>query len=66
MTVPTRAETYAQLVEHIAKAQEASAMMAHLTRDDDRILANGWLKISELFKRLNHEVIMLATKGRFN
>ena len=65
MSVPTHGETYSQLMEHLRKAQEASAMLAHLTRAQggarDNALANGWLSISELFKKLQHQVTEMAT-----
>lgn len=67
MSIPTRGETYAQLTEHLRKAQEACAMMAHLhnTEDNkvDRLLARGWLGMEELMKRIVHQVVELA-KGR--
>jgi len=64
MSVPTRGETYAQLIEHITKAQECCYMMAHLHNtegnDMDKLLAKGWLGIGELFKRTVHTVTSLA------
>lgn len=51
----TRGEAYAQLIEHARKVQELCAHMAHFHRTEnslqDRALANGWLKMSELMKR---------------
>ena len=64
MAVPTRGETYVQLIEHLRLAQEGCATLAHLDRaNGDVALANGWLTLSELFKRAQHNVIELA-KGR--
>lgn len=64
MTIPTKGETFAKLTEHIRRAQEESATLAHLANaDDDRRLAQGWLTVSELFRRMLHEVTELATRG---
>lgn len=67
MSVPTHGETYAQLIEHVTKAQEAAYMLAHLTRAQggakDNALADGWFSVGELMKRLNFQVIQLA-QGR--
>ena len=65
MSVPTSGETYARLMEHIRKAQEESAMMAHLSRDNDAVRAKAWLDISELFRRMQHRLRELAI-GRAN
>lgn len=63
-TVPTQGETYSQLMEHLRKAQEASAMLAHLAAaNDDRSLSNGWLVVSENFRKMQHSITQLATKG---
>lgn len=63
MSIPTKGETYAQLIEHLVKAQEAAAMMAHLHRDDSRLMAQGWLAVSEMFKKTQYQITNLATKG---
>ena len=68
MSVPTRGETFSKLLEHIRLAEEQAAMMAHLTRADassvkDNAVANGWLSISELFRRVGIKVTELA-QGR--
>lgn len=65
MNIPTVGETYAKLMEHLRKAQEESAMMAHLVHDDDRKLARMWLRVSENFKKLQYSLTELA-KGRLN
>lgn len=63
MSVPTRSEVYNQLCEHITKAQECAAMLAHLDNaNDDRQSAMDWLVISELFKKMLNKVIALATR----
>ena len=64
MSVPTSGECFAKLIEYIRKAQEESAMLAHLANaNDDRVLAKGWLTVSELFKKMQRQVTGLATKG---
>ena len=56
-----------QLLEHLIKAQECSAMMAHLhnTEDNhmDRLLAKGWLGIAELLRAMQHKITLMA-QGR--
>lgn len=64
-TVPTVAEEYAKLQHYIIRAQESSATLAHLVRaqgssSKDHALADGWIAVSELFKRLNYQVTKLA------
>lgn len=65
MSLPTVSEEYAKLMEHLRKAQEASSMIAHLVRDDNRLLAQGWLGIGEMFKMVQHKVTQMAI-GRMN
>lgn len=64
MAIPTKAELYTQLNEYLIKAQETSAMLAHLHRAEethvDNTLAHGWLGISELLKRMQHQVTQMA------
>ena len=68
MGTPTHGEVFAKLIEDIAHAQEGCAMLGHLTRAQsssakDKALADGWIALSELFKRVNYQVIELA-KGK--
>lgn len=70
MSVPTHSETYVQLMEHITKAQEASAMLGHLVRADasnrkNHAVADGWIAVSEMFKRIGYQVTQLA-QNRLN
>lgn len=65
MATPTHGEIFAKLIEDIAHAQEGAAMLGHLTRAQsmskkDTALADGWLAVSEMMKRLNHQIISLA------
>ena len=63
MSIPTKGETFAKLIEHLRRAQEDAAMMAHLIRDDDKLIAQGWVAISEMLKKTVHNVTKLATRG---
>jgi len=67
MTVPTRGEIYVKLMECVRMAEEHSAMMAHLhnTEDNskDKLLAKGWLGISEMFRLIGIKVTHMA-QGR--
>lgn len=69
MSIPTIAEEYAKLMEFLRKAQESSAMIAHLNNADGnakgRKLAIGWLAIEQQFKLVQHVVTKLA-QGRLN
>lgn len=62
MTLPTKTEVYSSLMEHIRLAQEDAAKLAHLTADESPLNSKGWLVISEMFKRIQSQVITLATK----
>ncbi len=64
MRVPTKGEVYSQLMEHLRLAQEASAMLSHLARaNSENRNADGWLAISENFRKIQAVVTDLATKG---
>ena len=61
MSLPTQGEEYSKLLEFLRKAQESSAMLAHLaSANDDRVLAKGWLGIEELLKRMATQITKLA------
>lgn len=63
MSLPTRGELFAQLTEYLRKAQECTAMLAHITRDNDSVQAQGWLGVSELIKKFIHNVTEFAKRG---
>lgn len=67
MSIPTHGETYAKLIEHLRLAQEDAAMLGHLRRAEGdskgRILADGWLTVSEALKLMQRKVGQLA-QGR--
>lgn len=66
MSIPTRGEEYARLMEWLRKSQESSAMLAHLYRDDPstgKAMAAGWLTVSEALKQMQKHVTDLAKRG---
>jgi hypothetical protein len=63
MSIPTKGEEFAKLIEHLRYAQENAAMLAHLHRDDSALTARGWLAVSEMLKLTQHNVTKLAMKG---
>lgn len=62
--VVTRGEVFTKLLDHIRECQDLAATMAHLhnteNNDMDKLLARGWLGMSEMFKLTAHQVIELA------
>lgn len=69
MSLPGRGEIYQRFTEHLRLAQEDAATLAHLHADDQvtgRAKAMGFLAISEALKEMQHNVMLLATKGRVN
>lgn len=62
MSAPTESEVYAQLIEHLRKAQEHAAMMGHLIADHDKLRSHGFLGISELLGRACTQVTQLAMR----
>ena len=64
MSLPTKGEEFSKLIEHLRKAQEACAMLAHLHADDDSLMSRGWLGVEELLKRSQIQVTKLATSRR--
>lgn len=64
MSIPTFGEQYAKLTEHLRYAQEDAAMLAHLCNSEGgapgRVLAMGWLNVSEGLKKMIYGVTELA------
>lgn len=57
MTIPTIGETYFKLNEHITKAQEAAAMLAHLHNAEGRTkMGIMWLAVSENFRKSQYKL----------
>lgn len=68
MPTTSISEEYMKLMEALRRAQEASSMIAHLhgdTDDKSRLLAKGWITISEALRVFIHKVTQLA-QGRLN
>lgn len=63
MSIPTKGERYASLMEHLRLAEEDAAMLQHLYRDESRNMAMGWFAIAELMKRAREQITKLATRG---
>lgn len=60
----TRGEVYSKLLHHLRESQELCAVMGHLHQTEssemDKVLAKGWLGMSELMGRTAHQVTQLA------
>lgn len=63
MSIPTKGDEFAKLIEHIRKAEEHAAMLSHLYADESRMKQKSWLQVSELMKRMAVTVTDIATKG---
>lgn len=66
MSLPTKSEEFAKLVEYLRKAQESAYNIAHLTVDESELNAKGWRGIGELLGKMVLQVTQFATKGRFH
>lgn len=63
MTVPTEGDEFAKLTFHLRMAQEAAAMIAHLSNaNDDRQRARMWLNVSEMLKKMIFSITQLAMR----
>ena len=62
--VPTRGEAYSKLMHHLHEAVDQAAVLSHLhnTEDSpmDKVMAKGWLGISELLLRMIAQITKLA------
>ena len=61
----TQGEVFARLTDRLRQVQEDAATLAHLTRSmssssKDHAIADGWIAVSEMFKRINYQVIRLG------
>lgn len=68
MSLPTRGEEFGKIIEHLRKAQESMAMLAHLYRANDfnpqdRLMAQGWLAWSEQMGNLVKVITKFAKRG---
>lgn len=67
--VVTRGEVYMKLLHHIDEIQDLTATMAHLhnteTTHMDKLSAQGWLAMHEMFKQVRRQITELA-KSKFS
>jgi hypothetical protein len=63
MSIPTQGEEFTKIIEYLRKAQESMAMIAHLERDGNPILAKGWLAWSEQMGNIVLMVTKFAQRG---
>ena len=64
MSVPTKGEAFALLIDHLRYAQEQAAILGHLAHSDqDSRLGDAWLTVSDLMKTVQIQVIEMAKKG---
>lgn len=66
MSLPTKSEKFAELIEHLRLGAEASYTIGHLTADEDKLIATGWRAIGQMLEETCIKVTQLATKGRLN
>jgi hypothetical protein len=66
MSLPSEAEKFSELIEHLRKAAEAAYTLGHLCADEDETKSHGWLGIGQLLERMVTQVTRLATHGRIN
>lgn len=66
---PTPGITYMKLINNLREAQDACAMLSHLSNTESGIkdiaLAKGWIAISEMLRRMQAKVTEMA-QGRLN
>lgn len=63
MAIPTKGEEFEKLIHYLRMGQESCAMLCHLYADESKLIAKGWLTVSEGLKRVQHQVTLLA-QGR--
>jgi hypothetical protein len=66
MSLPSEADKFSELVEHLRKGAEAAYMLGHLCADSDETKSHGWLGVGQLMERMVIQVTQLATKRRLN
>lgn len=65
MSVPTQGESFSKLLHHLGESQSQAAILAHLARahantGKDRALADGWIAVSEMLKRIQYQITKIA------
>lgn len=68
MGVPTQGEAFSKLLYHLDEMMNCAATIAHLTRAQsnagkDRALADGWIAVGEMLKRMRFQLVEMA-KGK--
>lgn len=67
MSVPSRGEVFDRMRHLIGEMRSTASTMAHLhnteSHDKDKKLALGWLMMAEMFKHIEHKIILLG-QGR--
>jgi len=66
MSLPTKGEEFAKLIEFLHKAEEASAMLAHLHADESKVMSSGWLAVSKFLGEIVKRCTSLATSGKLH
>lgn len=62
--IPTPGLLFAQISEKLRELQELTAMMGHVQKvNDNELVGQGWLGISEMMKLTLHNVTKLAKRG---
>ena len=62
--LPTEAEVYSALLEHIRLCEEAAYILGHFYKaQDDFSRGQGFLAVGEMFKMTSINVTNLATKS---
>ena len=64
-SVPTSGEAFAKLLYHLDEMMNQSATLAHLARAQantgkDRAMADGWIAVTEMMKRVRFQVTKIA------
>jgi hypothetical protein len=67
-SVPSQGEAFSKLLHHWDESANQVATLAHLTRAQanfgkDRAMADGWIAVGELMRRMRHQMVELA-KGK--
>ena len=64
-SVPTQGEAFSKLIYHLDEMANQAATLAHLTRAQantgkDRAMAEGWIAVTEMMKRMRFQITKLA------
>ena len=64
-SVPTQGEAFSKLIYHLDELSNQAATLAHLARAQantgkDRALADGWIAVTEMMKRIRFQITAMA------